>query len=226
MNRRTRLALGVCTLLVVAVAALLTSPAAVLERLSWLAANPLLFAAVLLAVSVVRPFLAWPTTLLAVAAGYGFGLVGGTAFALLLMTVTALPPFLLARRARGSGSGRLIAASEGFVRRTGDVRSVAASRFLPAPSDVVSVAAGVANVAVGPFLLGTAVGELPWAVAGVLVGSSLDGLSAGSLAAVVDTRLVLAIAVLGVVGLAGPVYRHVVGDADTAADGDSTTRRL
>lgn len=222
MNRRTRLTLGVGALLVVAVATLLTSPAAVLDRLSWLARNPLLFAVVLVAVSVVRPFLAWPTTLLAVAAGYGFGLAGGLLFALVLMTVTALPPFLLARRARGSG--RLTAASEQFVRRTGDFRSVTASRFLPAPSDVVSVAAGVANVSVIPFLLGTAVGELPWAIAGVLVGSSLDGLSTGSLAAVVDARLVLAVALLGVLALAGPVYRHLTGNT-AGTDGDAPSHR-
>ncbi|SFK80738.1 Uncharacterized membrane protein YdjX, TVP38/TMEM64 family, SNARE-associated domain [Halogranum rubrum] len=210
MNRRVRLALGGAVGLVVVLGLFLTSPAAFLSRLSWVAANPLLFAAVLLVVSVVRPFLAWPTTLLAVAAGYAYGLAVGLPFALLLMTVTALPPFLLARRARGTG--RMTTVSEQFVERTGDFRSVAASRFLPAPSDVVSVAAGVANVSLVPFLLGTAVGELPWAIAGVFLGSSLDGLSglsADSLASVVDVRLVAAVALVGLVVLAGPLYRHV-----------------
>jgi uncharacterized membrane protein YdjX (TVP38/TMEM64 family) len=210
MNRRTRLALGGGVLCVVALGVFLTSPGAVLSRLTWLAANPLLFAGVLLGVAVVRPFVAWPTTLLAVAAGYGFGLVAGLPFALLLMTITALPPFLLARRTRGTG--RMTAASAQFVERTGDFRSVAASRFLPAPSDVVSVAAGVANVSVLPFLAGTAVGELPWAVAGVLLGSSLDVLSADSLTGLVDARLVAAVALVGLLGLAGPLYRHLSGD--------------
>lgn len=221
MNRRRRLALGSGVAFVVALGVLFTSPDAVLSVLSWLAANPLLFAVVLLAVSVVRPFLAWPTTLLAVAAGYGFGLLAGLPFAVLLMTVTALPPFLLARRARGSG--RMTSVSEQFVDRTGDFRSVAASRFLPAPSDVVSVAAGVANVSVLPFLAGTAVGELPWAVAGVLLGSSLDVLSADSLAGVVDARLVAAVAVVGLLGLAGPVYRHL---SDERVTGESSNSRL
>ncbi|SEO66110.1 Uncharacterized membrane protein YdjX, TVP38/TMEM64 family, SNARE-associated domain [Halogranum amylolyticum] len=221
MNRRTRLALGGVVLAVVVLGVLFTSPDAVLARLSWLAANPLRFATVLLAVAVVRPFLAWPTTLLAVAAGYGFGLAVGLPFALLLMTVTALPPFLLARRARGTG--RMTVASERFVDRTGDFRSVAASRFLPAPSDVVSVAAGVANVSVFPFLAGTAVGELPWAVAGVLLGSSLDVVSADSLSAVVDARLLVAVALVGLLGLAGPVYRYVAGDN---AAGDASGGRL
>jgi uncharacterized membrane protein YdjX (TVP38/TMEM64 family) len=215
------MALGGGVAFVVVLGVLFTSPAVVLSVLSWLAANPLLFAVVLLAVSVVRPFLAWPTTLLAVAAGYGFGLLAGLPFALLLMTVTALPPFLLARRARGSG--RMTSVSEQFVDRTGDFRSVAASRFLPAPSDVVSVAAGVANVSVLPFLAGTAVGELPWAVAGVLLGSSLDVLSADSLAGVVDARLVAAVAVVGLLGLVGPVYRHL---SDSSATGESASRRL
>lgn len=207
MNRRTRLILGGgAAIVVVAAAVAFTSPAAALNRLSRLAANPLLFIGVLLVVSLVRPFLAWPTTVLAVAVGYGFGL-SGLPLALLLMTVTALPPFLLARRARGGG--RVTAASEQFVERAGDFRSVAASRFLPAPSDVVSVAAGVANVSLVPFLLGTAVGELPWAVAGVLLGSSLDTGSTGSVATVVDTRLLVAMALIGILGLAGPTYRYL-----------------
>jgi uncharacterized membrane protein YdjX (TVP38/TMEM64 family) len=221
MNRRVRLTLGAGVALVVALGALLTSPAVVFSRLSWLAANPLVFAVVLLAVSVVRPFLAWPTTLLAVAAGYGFGLLAGLPFAVLLMTLTALPPFLLARRARGSG--RVTSVSEQFVDRAGDFRSVAASRFLPAPSDVVSVAAGVANVSLLPFLAGTAVGELPWAVAGVLLGSSFDELSTDSLAGVVDVRLVVAVAFIGLLGLAGPLYRHL---SDSSATGESASRRL
>lgn len=206
MRRRIRLLLGGGTALAVAAAVAFTSPAAVFARLSWLAANPPLFVAVLLAVSLVRPFLAWPTTVLSVVVGYGFG-YGGFPFALLLMTVTALPPFLLARRARGDG--RVTAASEEFVERAGDFRSVVASRFLPAPSDVVSVAAGVANVSLVPFLLGTAVGELPWTVAGVLLGSSLDTVTTESLAAAVDVPLVAAVALLGVLGLAGPTYRHL-----------------
>lgn len=220
MKRRTRLALGGAVLAVVVLGVLFTSPDVVLARLSWLAANPFRFAAVLLAVAVVRPFLAWPTTLLAVAAGYGFGLVVGLPLALLAMTITALPPFLLARRARGTGP--MTAVSERFVDRTGDFRSVAASRFLPAPSDVVSVAAGVANVSVLPFLAGTAVGELPWAVAGVLLGSSLDVVSADSLSAVVDARLVVAVALVGILGLAGPVYRYVTGGN---AAGDASAGR-
>jgi uncharacterized membrane protein YdjX (TVP38/TMEM64 family) len=83
------------------------------------------------------------------------------------------------------------------------------------PSDVISVSAGAAGVRLRPFLVGTAVGELPWVVVGVAVGVSLDRLAAGSLAAV-DPTVLVAMAGLGALLLAGPVYRTVVRDRLTA----------
>ncbi|ERH11978.1 MAG: hypothetical protein J07HB67_00990, partial [halophilic archaeon J07HB67] len=48
-----------------------TSPAAALARLNTLAARPFRLLVALAALAVVRPFLAWPTSLLSVVAGYG-----------------------------------------------------------------------------------------------------------------------------------------------------------
>ncbi len=192
----------------VAIAAWAASPDGTLRWLARLAADPVRFAAVLLALSLVRPFLAWPTILLAVAAGYGYGLPGiavGTA----LMVVTSVLPYWLARRA---GGGRIGDAGERFVDGAGTVRSVAASRLFPAPSDVVSVGAGAARVPFRAFLVGTALGELPWAIAGAVAGASLDSLTAESLSEAVDPRLAALAALVGVLLLAGPVYRHVSGD--------------
>jgi uncharacterized membrane protein YdjX (TVP38/TMEM64 family) len=78
---------------------------------------------------------------------------------------------------------------------------------------VVSAAAGVSGVRLRTFVVGTALGEVPWVVAGVLAGSSMDALTAGSLAGALDLRLVLAVALVGLLLVAGPVYRHTVGDA-------------
>lgn len=206
MKRRTRLVAGLGLFLVVAAGALLASPAWVLGRLAWLAADPLRFAAALVVLALVRPLLAWPTTLLAVVAGYGYGLAG-LPVALGLIVATSVPPYLVARRNRGDG--RWVAAGERARDVAGDLRSVTASRLFPAPSDVVSVGAGIAGVPLGPFALGTALGETPWALAGVLAGQSIERVHAEGLAAVVDPRLAAAGAIVAALLLAAPVYRQV-----------------
>ncbi|MGM0590197.1 MAG: VTT domain-containing protein [Halobacteriota archaeon] len=207
MNRRRHALAGLGVLAVVVVAAA-ASPDAALGTLAWLATDPIRFGVALIVLAVIRPLLVWPTTLLALAVGYGYG-VGGLPVALALIVGTSVPPYLLARRL--TGGGRVAAAGKRFVDTTGGVRSVAASRLVPAPSDVVSVGAGIAGVRLGSFLVGTAIGELPWAVVGVLAGDSLETLSTGTLAQVADPRLAVALALAGVLLLAGPLYRHVRG---------------
>ncbi|GAB3417800.1 VTT domain-containing protein [Haloparvum alkalitolerans] len=202
---KRRLVAGSTVLAVVVAGFLITSPEAVLDELARIAARPLRFGLVLLALAAVRPFLAWPTTLLAVAVGYGYGWPG-VPFGLLLVTLTALPPYWLALVGRGDGEGRVARVGERVVSATGGTRSVAASRLLPAPSDAVSVAAGVAGVGTAPFLLGTALGELPWVVAGVAVGVSADRVAAGGLSGL-DPALLVGMAAAGVLLLAGPLYR-------------------
>jgi uncharacterized membrane protein YdjX (TVP38/TMEM64 family) len=221
MQRRAHLAVALAVV-ALAVAAWTTSPEAVLGRIAWLAADPVRFGVALTGLAALRPLLAWPTTILAVAAGYAYGLAG-VPFALALIVLTSVPPYYLSRRARGatgdSTSHRILRGlstrGERAVSVAGDLRSVVASRLLPAPSDVVSVGAGVSDVPLGAFVVGTALGEIPWAVAGVLAGSSLDSLaSAGALR--VDLRLVVAAALVAVLLLARPTYRFV--NADGASD--------
>jgi uncharacterized membrane protein YdjX (TVP38/TMEM64 family) len=204
MDRRVRLGAGVGLVAVVAALAVLTSPAAVLDRLAWVAADPLRLTLTLVAVAVVRPLFAWPTTLLAVAAGYGLGL-GGFPLALALVVVTSLPPYWMA--GLSAGDGAVAAAGERLVDEAGDVRSVVGSRLLPLPSDVVSAGAGVAGVPFRAFALGTAVGEVPWVAAGVVAGDSFATLSTASLSAAMDPRVVVGAAVLAALAFAGPAYR-------------------
>ena len=205
MNRRARVGVG-AAVAVVAAAALLTSPGAALGWLAWLAGDPVRFGGALAALSVARPLLGWPTTLLAVAAGAGYGLAGAP-FALALVVCSSLPAYALAGRL--AGEGRVADAAARFRRETGDVRAVTASRLFPLPSDVVSAAAGLAGVPLAPFLAGTAVGEVPWVLAGTLAGASLDSLAGGppSLATVADPRLVVAAALVGALVVARPAYR-------------------
>jgi len=90
----------------------------------------------------------------------------------------------------------------------GDLRSVVISRLIPAPSDVVSAGAGLSGVPLRAFVVGTALGELPWAFAGVVAGESIETVVAEGLGAVVSLQLAAASAVVAVLLLAGPVYRQ------------------
>jgi uncharacterized membrane protein YdjX (TVP38/TMEM64 family) len=199
-----------------ATAAWLASPEVALSRLSRLAADPVRFGVALLALTAVRPLLAWPTTLIAVAVGFGYGWVG-VPLGVALLVATALLPYLLARtgriRARTASrtADRLCDAGERLATRAGGVRAVTATRLLPLPSDAVSVGAGAAGVRTRPFLLGTAAGELPWVIVGVAVGASLDRLATGDLSAV-DPTVIVAMAGAGALLLAGPLYRTFIGE--------------
>jgi len=206
VQRRVRVALGAAVLLIVGLGAVLTSPRWVLTRLDWLAADPVRFTAALVALALIRPLLAWPTTLIAVVVGYGWGL-RGLPVALALIALTSVPPFLVARRS--ADGGRVATAGARAVDATGDLRGVIVSRLLPAPSDVVSVGIGLSGVPLRAFLVGTAVGELPWAFAGVVAGGSIQRVLREGLGAVIEPQLILAAAVAALLLLAGPAYRHL-----------------
>ncbi|WP_276279374.1 TVP38/TMEM64 family protein [Halorussus caseinilyticus] len=199
---------GLALLAVVAAASVLAGPEHLLGLARRLADRPVVFGVLLVGVYLVRPLLAWPTTLVAVLAGYAYGPVAGFPVALAGTTASALLPFLVARYV-GAGSGlvaRLGDSGERFFAATGDLRGMVASRLAPAPSDPVSAAAGLSGVSTGAFVAGTAVGEVPWTVAAVLAGSSLDRLSTAGLNAI-GWELLAAAAAVAVALLAGPAYR-------------------
>lgn len=214
---RRRLVAGLVVCAAVAVAALSTSPAAVLDGVTELAADPVRFLIVLLVLAVVRPFLAWPTSLLSLLAGYAYGLPG-TIPAVALLTITSIPPYVFGDRGRAellASGGRLADAVERIdtagdraVAVAGAFRSTTVARLAPLPSDVVSAAAGVTGIAFWPYLAGTAVGEVPWAVAAVVAGASVHRVAVSGLSAAFDPRLIVAAGVAGLLLLAGPLYRH------------------
>jgi len=147
--------------------------------LTWLADDPVRFGAALIALTAIRPLLAWPTTLLAaVVAGFGYGWAG-VPIGVAAMVATALPPYWLARagrvRARDGSqiADRLCGAGERLADATGGVRAVTATRLLPVPSDAVSLAAGGSGIRLRSLLFGTALGELRGGV-GVAIGCPSD----------------------------------------------------
>jgi uncharacterized membrane protein YdjX (TVP38/TMEM64 family) len=201
---------GLALLAVVAAASLLAGPDRLLGVARDLADRPLRFAVLLVGVYLVRPLFAWPTTLVAILAGYAYGPVWGFPVALAGTTASALLPFLAARYV-GAGTGLVARVGDSgrrFFAAAGDLRGMIASRLAPAPSDPVSAAAGLSGVSTGAFVAGTALGEVPWTVAAVLAGSSLDRLSTAGLNAV-SWELVAAAGAVAAALLAGPAYRVV-----------------
>lgn len=165
------------------------------------------FPVVLVGLYLVRPFLAWPITALSVLVGYKYGVLVGVPVALAGAVATSLVPYYFGDRLPTAGSvlDRVRTGGERYFAAAGDVRGVAAARLAPTPAEAVSAAAGLAGVPPTAFVLGTILGELPWTVAAVALGASLDTLTMSP--SHVDLRLVLACVLLAVLVLAGPAWR-------------------
>ena len=194
---------------VVALAAVLVSPDAVLAWVATLRADPLLFGLAVIALYAVRPVVAWPLSLCSAVVGYGYGLVG-LPLALACVCLSCLPAYALGRTADG-GSGLLDwigSAGERFFEHTGGVRGVVAARLAPLPAEPVSFGAGVSGIGLRAYLVGTLLGETPWTVAAVLAGGSVSRLATEGLAGVGIEFVVAAVAVAGLL-LAGPAYEHL-----------------
>jgi len=205
---------GLALLALVAVGAWVTAPERALSALAALGDRPLLFAALLTAVYLVRPLVAWPTMAVSAAVGFVLGPTLGFVVASTGVAFTSLPAYLAARRF-GAGSGlvaRLGAGGRAYFRTAGGVRGVVAGRLAPVPADAVSVAAGLADVRPRAFLLGSVVGEIPWTATAVVVGASAREVTVGGLSAV-GLPLFAAGALAAAALLAGPLYRRVARDS-------------
>lgn len=195
--------------LAVAVAlGLLVSPKAVTGLVEAVLFDPW-FPAVLLGLYLVRPLLAWPITALSVVVGFRYGVTVGLPIALAGAVLTSFVPYVTARYVRSDIGwiGWATDGSERFFAATGDLRGVIAARLAPTPAEAISLAAGFARVSAPAFALGTAIGELPWTVAAVVVGHSMHRLSLVGVG--FDPALLLAGLVAAMVLLVGPAYRHV-----------------
>ncbi|AGN02493.1 hypothetical protein L593_12770 [Salinarchaeum sp. Harcht-Bsk1] len=193
----------------VSLAALLHSPDRLLGVAEGAAADPLLFAAVVLGLYLLRPLVLWPPTLVAVVVGYGYGVVVGLPVALAGAIVTSVGPFYLARwlGTDAPGADRVGSIAEEYLVTTGPVRGVTAARLAPIPADAVTVAASLAGVRFRDFAKGVLVGETPWSLAAVAVGASLATLSAEG-ATAGGFRLAALTTLAAIAVLAGPAYRR------------------
>jgi uncharacterized membrane protein YdjX (TVP38/TMEM64 family) len=196
---------GVATLLIFAgLAAVTLSPAGFAAAVARIADRPLQLGAVLVVGYCLRFLAAWPISSLSIVVGFTLGSFG-VPVALAGAVLTCLPPFLLARWTDGGPLGALGDHGRHYFTATGDLRGVVAARLAPLPADPVSYAAGLAGVRPGAYALGTALGELPWVIAAVLVGASLDQLTTRGLTA--SPALVVGATALALLLLSGPLYR-------------------
>jgi uncharacterized membrane protein YdjX (TVP38/TMEM64 family) len=219
MHRRAFVAVALVAIVVVA--SLSVSPTATFAAIERVAGDPVLFGVAVVACYLLRPLVAWPTTLVAVVVGYGYGVAVGVPVGLAGAVLTSMPVFATGRYL-GDGEDnplswlapgeRFLAAARSYFETTGDFRGVMAARLAPVPADAVTATAAMTGVSLPAFAAATVVGELPWTIAAVLVGSSLSSLTTHGVGAV-DLRLVVGLAVAAVVLLAGPLFRRVaVGD--------------
>lgn len=208
-SRRRRLGLSMLAV-VVLVASVLSSPMAVIDRVQALIGDPVTLAVAVAALYLVRPFVAWPLSIVTAFVGYGYGFPLGIPIGLVGATISCLPPFLIARYVRTEVGflGRIARSGERFFDATGDFRGVAAGRLAPAPADAISYGAGISGVSTTTYAFGTFVGEIPWVAGLVFVGASMREFTAEN-ASVDGTRFVLAALVLAALVLAGPTYRYV-----------------
>lgn len=205
-RRRVALGAGLAGLLAIA---LLVSPTLVVSELRPLVHGPW-FPLILVGLYLLRPLVGWPISLLSALVGYRYGLAVGLPVALAGAVFTSLPPFFAGRHVPpGDGVlGRLARGSERYFAKVGHLRGLVAVRLVPTPAEATSTAAGAAGVSLPVFVLGTALGELPWTVAAVLAGRSLARFDPSSLRP--EPGLIVAAGIVAVLLLAGPAYRTLV----------------
>jgi len=123
---------GAAAALVVALA-VLARPARALDALRAALASPW-FPVILVGLYAVRPFLAWPISVLSALVGFKYGLLVGVPVALAGALLTSLPPYAVGRYAPADGRllGRFSDGSRRFFAGVGANRAATRPRTSPA----------------------------------------------------------------------------------------------
>jgi uncharacterized membrane protein YdjX (TVP38/TMEM64 family) len=126
---------------------------------------------------IVRPFVLFPSSILAIAGGLAFGTIFALIYTVIGELLGALLSFLFARKIgrsffRGKNDPRLAKLENAMARR--GFMAVLLLRMTPiVPFDLVSYAAGIARVSVKAFTLATFIGALPGTFVYSFMGSSI-----------------------------------------------------
>lgn len=134
-----------------------------------------------LMVSLLRPLVLFPATLVTVAAGMLFGPVLGVAVAAAGANASAMVSFQVGTTFTAAQRPDAVSAVARWATRLREntFEAVLLMRLLFLPYDLVNYGCGVLRVRVLPFITATALGSLPGTVAFVLAGASIDDLSEG-----------------------------------------------
>ncbi|MFB6253049.1 MAG: TVP38/TMEM64 family protein [Halobacteriaceae archaeon] len=213
---------GLLIIGIVGFSALFLSPNLSYEILHKFVFSPL-FPLILIGLYIIRPFIAWPITILSALVGFRYGIIIGIPIALGGAVVTSLLPYGFGRYFQTDKGiiGNISAGGERFFEQTGELRGVIAARLAPTPAEAISAGAGVSRVSLGMFVLGTAIGELPWTVAAVIVGSSLEYFTFQRVN--IKIEFIIATGVLALVLLAKPAYR-IYSKGEAKRTGQSSHR--
>ncbi|NHN42724.1 VTT domain-containing protein [Halorubellus sp. JP-L1] len=195
---------------VLVVLAIVLRPAVVVDAFSAVLDSPW-FPVVLLAAYLGRSLVAWPITPLAALVGFKYGLVVGVPVALAGAAISTFVPYAAVRYFDFDGGvlGWAADESDSFFHATGDLRGMVAARVAPVPAEATSLAAGAAHVKPTTFLAGTVLGELPWAVAAVLIGHSMHRLALSEVE--YSPWLLAGTAAAALLLLTGPTFKFVRG---------------
>jgi uncharacterized membrane protein YdjX (TVP38/TMEM64 family) len=183
------------------------------ELRSWVGATGALAPAALVAVCAVGTSAFFPKPVLATAAGLLFGVVVGTALAVVGFTIGALIAFGVGRRLGRSAVARWLGGRLGVLEAIFARRGVAATlvlRLLPVlPFTLANYGAGVTAVRWQSFGLGTAIGLVPSTMLAALLGDALSDLG--------SPRSIIAIGVWSVLSAIGVWWgRRLVMQAQQA----------
>ncbi|MFD0671266.1 TVP38/TMEM64 family protein [Cohnella sp. GCM10027633] len=126
---------------------------------------------------IVRPFILFPASVLAMAGGLAFGTWFGMLYTVIGEVIGAVLSFLFARKVgmsffRGREDPRFVKLERAMARR--GFSMVLMLRIAPfIPFDLVSYSAGVARVPIRPYVFATLIGTLPGTFAYCFLGASL-----------------------------------------------------
>ena len=124
-----------------------------------------------------QPVVPVPASIMWMAAGLAFGIVGGLLLVLVTTTLRACGQFLLAKRfGREAMEALLKGRLATWERQLGThaFSAVLWIRLIPnIPYDIQNIGLGLSRVALGPFALATFLGLLPWAMMWVYLGHSM-----------------------------------------------------
>lgn len=144
---------------------------------SWLTqifSSPL-FPVILTIALFVRPLFGIPLSPFSILIGLKYGVIPGFFVVLAGTVLTCILPYVIGRLLQDEGwlFQRFARPGEQFIEHTSSTIGVAVSRLSPTPADIISYGAGLSNVPLRPFVIGTVVGEAPWAFGYVVIGTSL-----------------------------------------------------